>query len=278
MSSNHWHLYLLISACSFFLLQNQSWPLLYTPPPFNAFFFFPLKKTRHFEVDSWADYALCETSYALSTAATINKVTHCKSTRDMAHEFLIVKMELQQPPCTTYLVTDSSPTKTNGLSSPLPSIWPTPSRGSGSMSSLFTIVDADDRVRVPQNGLKANLELFTLSKFGRHNEVCMLHLEHAYSTPQMSVAQLAVLLSAIHAYNEWYAANSNSCYWYAYTVMEVICTKFVAVQLEGSAFSWRSMFVRKKMDVEGELKRWASCMTPNGQSAPSKHSKEQWAQ
>src|SRR5882762_7328504 len=130
------------------------------PPPSNAFFLFPPKKTRRFEVDSWADYALRETSYALSTATIINKVVHCKSTRDVAHEFLIVEMELQQPPRTTYLITDRGPAITNGSSSPLPSTPPTLSRGSGSVGSLFATVDADDRVQVPQNGLKANLDVF----------------------------------------------------------------------------------------------------------------------
>jgi hypothetical protein len=90
------------------------------------------------------------------------------------------------------------------------------------MGSFFATVDADDRVRVPQNGLKANLEVFVLGEFGRHNEVCTLHWPHENSPPQMSAAQLAALLSAVHAYNDQYAANGNSCYWYAYTVMEVI--------------------------------------------------------
>ncbi|KIM73177.1 hypothetical protein PILCRDRAFT_803066 [Piloderma croceum F 1598] len=138
------------------------------PPPFNAIFLFPPKKTRRFEVDFWADYALRETSYALSTAEMINKVTHCKSTRDVAHEFPIV-----------------------------------------------TIVD---RVRVPENDLKANLELFSLSEFGK--------------------------------------------------MKSVIRTKFVAVKIEGSAFTERSMFARQKMDVEGDIDavsklydtKWAKCI------------------
>jgi hypothetical protein len=67
-----------------------------TPPPSNVVFLFPPEKTRRFEVDSWADYALRETSYALSTAKIINKVTHCKYTRDLAHEFIIVAMVLQR--------------------------------------------------------------------------------------------------------------------------------------------------------------------------------------
>jgi hypothetical protein len=83
----------------------------------------------------------------------------------------------------------------------------------------------------------------------------------------MSAAQLTVLLSAVHAYNDQYAANGNSCYWYAYTAMEVIRTKFSAVQTKGSVFSEKSTFVRKKMDVEGDVEavgnlhdtEWAKC-------------------
>src|ERR1700733_4770316 len=162
-------------------------------------------------------------------------------------------MVLQHPPRTRYLVTDRGPTKTNGSSSLLPSTAPTPPRGSGSIASSFALVDADDCVRIPQNGLKANLELFTLSEFGRHNEVCTLRWPHDGSLPPMSVAQLTVLLSAVHAYNDQYAANCNSCYWYAYTAMEIIRTKFSAVQTKGSVFCERSMFMRKKMDLEGDV-------------------------
>jgi hypothetical protein len=93
----------------------------------------------------------------------------------VVHEFIIVEMVLQHTPRTTYLVTDRGPTKTNESSSPIPSTTPNPPRGSGSIASLFALVNADDRVRVPQSGLKANLELFALSEFGRHNEVCTLH-------------------------------------------------------------------------------------------------------
>lgn len=49
--------------------------------------------------------------------------------------------------------------------------------------------------------------------------------------------------------------------------MEVIRTKFEAVQMEGPAFAERSMFGRKKMDVEGDVgavgklydTEWAKC-------------------
>lgn len=50
--------------------------------------------------------------------------------------------------------------------------------------------------------------------------------------------------------------------------MEVIRTKFVAVNMEGSAFAERSMFARQKMDVEGDIDavsklydtEWAKCI------------------
>jgi hypothetical protein len=113
-----------------------------------------------------------------------------------------------------------------------------------------------------------NLELFVLGKFGRYNEVCTLHWPHEKSPPQMSVAQLVALLGAVHAYNNQYPTNGNSCYWFAYTIMKVIHTKFMVVQMEGSAFAERSMFARGKMDVEGDIEavsklydtEWANCI------------------
>jgi hypothetical protein len=50
--------------------------------------------------------------------------------------------------------------------------------------------------------------------------------------PQMSAAQLAVLLMAVYACNDQYAANGNSCYWYMFAVMEIIRTKFAPVPME----------------------------------------------
>ena len=123
--------------------------------PSNAFFLFPPKMTRRFEVDSWTIYALRETSYA--TPTTISKVTHCKSTRNVAHDFLIVASPAAPYNLSTLQI------ENQWIVIPLPSIPPTPSRGSGSMTSLFAIVNTNDRVRVPENGLKVILELFALS-------------------------------------------------------------------------------------------------------------------
>jgi hypothetical protein len=105
-----------------FLSLSES--IMAAAPPFNAIFLFPPKKTRRFEVDSWADYALRGTSYALSTAEMINKVTHFKSTRDVVHEFPIIVMELQQPPRTTYQLLTAGPRKPTNRH--LPSLPPHP--------------------------------------------------------------------------------------------------------------------------------------------------------
>jgi hypothetical protein len=69
----------------------------------------------------------------------------------------------------------------------------------------------------------------------------------------MSVAQLAVLLRAIHDHSKQYLANSNSCYWYAFTVVEVICSKFSAVQTNGTAFSERGVYKKWKPDIENAI-------------------------
>jgi hypothetical protein len=94
-----------------------------------------------------------------------------------------------------------------------------------------------------------------------------VHFIGHMKTRHLKCLLLAILLSAVHAYNDQYAANGNSCYWYVYTVMEVIRTKFVAVQTEGSAFSERFMFA-KKMNGEGDVDavrklydtEWAKCI------------------
>ena len=65
--------------------------IMSSPPPSDAIFLFlqTPQKTGRFEVDSWADYALYEVSYAFSTTTIIDKIIHCKSTQDVAHEFTI---------------------------------------------------------------------------------------------------------------------------------------------------------------------------------------------
>jgi hypothetical protein len=66
----------------------------------------------------------------------------------------------------------------------------------------------------------------------------------------MSVAQFAVLLRAIHDHSKQYIADSNSCYWHAFTVVEVIHSKFSAVQTNGTAFSERGVYKKWKPDLE----------------------------
>jgi|ERR1700727_1812514 hypothetical protein len=91
-----------------------------SPPLSDAIFLFPQtpQKTHRFEVDSWADYALREVSYALSTTKIIGKIIHCKSTKDVAHDFLFIEIMTPYP---AYLITDRGPTKNNGSLSLLPS-------------------------------------------------------------------------------------------------------------------------------------------------------------
>ena len=239
-------------------------------PPSDAICLFP-KKNRWFHVDVWE--AMLKTDYDLSAATTITKVTHCKSTKDVAHEFVIVEMEVQlqsfrRP---VYMVTDRGPTKNHGRSSsfPLLSIPPTSSPHPSSGGSMIRTVSADDCVWVPYKGLKKAFDSLVLKKMGGSNVVSELYWpSNEISLPAMSVMQLAVLLRTIHDHRDQYAANSHSCYWYAFTVMEVIRLKFGAHEEKGPAFGDRSRFLGKKMDVDDDTNavstlydvRWADWM------------------
>src|ERR1700735_3438482 len=64
--------------------------------------------SRHFDVDNWADYALRNDFYAISTSFAITKVTHSKATKHKGHEFLTGEM---QDNTTTYILTDRGPAK-----------------------------------------------------------------------------------------------------------------------------------------------------------------------
>jgi hypothetical protein len=88
---------------------------------------------------------------------------------------------------------------------------------------------------------------------GKHNEISALTWPHGTSQPKMTVAQLAVLLRAIHDHSKNYTANSNSCYWYAFTVVEVIRGKFPAVQTNGPAFAERGEYMKWKPDLENAV-------------------------
>ncbi|KIM73140.1 hypothetical protein PILCRDRAFT_15459 [Piloderma croceum F 1598] len=95
--------------------------------------------------------------YALSMAAIVRKTTRYKSTKDVAHEFLIIAMLLQQPAYGTPCLTDRGGTKHNGSLSPFPSTPPATSGSNGSCGSIFAVVNADDRVYVPLSSNSSRL-------------------------------------------------------------------------------------------------------------------------
>jgi hypothetical protein len=248
--------------------------LMSSPQPSNAPYLFPLE-SRPFDVDNWADYALREDFYALSTSSTIKKVTQRKATTAKGHEF--VDVEIQTPDAMTFVTTDRGPSKNNNASSSLPSALPPSSRGNSCKVISFRPVPADDSVWVPQAGSKACLDLYTFSTHGEHNEICTLTWQDENLEPKMSVAQLAVLLRAIHGHSKQYIADSNSCYWHAFTVVEVIRGKFSAVQTNGTAFSERGMYKRWKPDLEDAVQTvsqlydaaWEKCVVQAQERAVS---------
>jgi hypothetical protein len=130
-------------------------------------------------------------------------------------------------------------------------------------------VSANDRVHVPRQGLRAAFELL-LNDIGHFDVIAELRWPANLIAPSaMSAGQLSVLLLTIHDHRDLYTIDGNSCYWYAFTVMEVIRLKFGAQETRGPAFKDRSkaltkMNVGTAADIEevGLLydTNWADCM------------------
>ena len=224
--------------------------IMSSPPPSDANFLFPENSNHLINVEIWR--YLVETGHAVSDATTIKGIRHFKSTRDAHHEFLIVEMEYKTR--TTYIITDRMPSPTNS-SSPFPLTPPTSSKGS---RSTLGPVNALDRVLVPRLGLEACLNTLVLELFADVNEVCALHWPNAEAS-HMTAAELSVILIAAHMSGGQYSANGNSCYWFAYNVMELIRTKFGVVQTEGPAFAERSKIAKMRMDIQHDVDTIGEC-------------------
>ena len=135
----------------------------------------------------------------------------------------------------------------SSATSPKPS---TPSSANGSKIISLKGVSADDRVWVALGGGRFCLDALTRREFGDHDPVCTLSWTNADMPPHMNAAQLAVLLRVVNQHSKVYKLGSNSCYWYAYTVAEVIRRHFGAVQTECARFSDRGKYRGVKPNLE----------------------------
>ena len=228
--------------------------IMSSPPPLTIECLFPAAN-HNFEVDYWNDYAVRDEYFPLTTSCIVTEVTHCKSTRRKGHEFLIVDMELQHEgkACTTSVMTDRGPKDcvpppSSATSSKLSIL----SNGNSSKIISSKPVTANDRVCVPRDGGRAFLDALVFQEHGIHNIVCTLSWPNANS-PRMSAAQLAVLLRTVNKHNGFYKLDSHSCYWYAYTVAEVIRRQFQPVQTEGAVFGDRGKYFCLKPSLEDSV-------------------------
>jgi len=111
-------------------------------------------------------------------------------------------------------------------------------------------VTADDRVWVAHGGRRTYLDFLTFHEFGDHNLVCTLFWPNPDLPPHMTAVQLEVLLRVVNQHSKMYKLSSNSCYWYAYTVAEVIYRHFRAMQTECDLFRDRGTYIGLKLNLE----------------------------
>jgi|SRR5882724_7959017 len=212
-------------------------------PPSNARYLFGVS-SRRIDVENWADHALREEFFDYSTSSSITTLTYCKATGGKNHEFVL--LEIQTPDGTSHLMIDREPTThPKSSSSPLPSIAPI---ATSSKIASGRRVPADDNVWVPEKGGEATLCKWVFHEHGKYRIVSQL--TWADSQPTMSAAQLSILLRAIHEHSQFYHAKSNSCYWFAFTIMEVIRGKFPGIHTEGPAFKDRGEYLGWSADLE----------------------------
>jgi hypothetical protein len=181
------------------------------PPEMN--FILPAIESRT-DVESWATVALTPgPNVDVAKASFVASAIHYKSRSNKLHEKLLIVVHTPHGPAgtTTYLVTDRGPGRdeeTRNVSA------------DSSANLLLTSKDvwANDRIRVPGTTDSHSLESYKkFLKKNQYDALCTVTL----SLP-MSVAQLAVLLRAVYRHSVQYNLRKYQCYWYAYTVWEIL--------------------------------------------------------
>jgi hypothetical protein len=157
--------------------------------------------------------------------------THYKCHTEEQHEKLLIVLQTPHhgasPSKIIYVVTDRGPdpydvhTKKHQSSSILSS----PSL-SVIVSPPSPEIHANDRIFIPRTGAPS-LEHYQRQLSKKCNALCTMTL-----IKPMSLAQLAVLLQMFNKHSAHYNPLMYQCYWYVYTVWEVLCIEFAGIVME----------------------------------------------
>jgi hypothetical protein len=215
----------------------------------------PLTDLR-LQVGQWAILALVpgpSRDFAKWTA--VRDMTQYKSKTDEEHEILLIVLDTPpvgvSPGKTTYIVTDRGPNRSDMAtrSSQNPPISPSFAGPSSNFSPSSPEVRANDRIFVPGSEKYQPLDRYQKHLKETYNALCTVT-----PTSPMSLAQLTILLKAVGEHSVHYDLLKYQCYWYAYTVWEVVRTHFRGVvtenRLQGRRGKYKGVKIRREDSVE----------------------------
>jgi hypothetical protein len=186
------------------------------------------------QVGQWATLALIP-GQRRDTAKNmfVVSITHYKCHTEEQHEKLLLILKTPRdgasPSKMTYVVTDRGPNTHDVDSQRCQASSMLLSSASPSLrviSPLSPDVRANDQIFIPGTGAPS-LKRYKRQLSQRYNALCTMTL-----TTAMSLAQLAVLLQAVNLHSVYYNPLKYQCYWYAYTIWEVLCMEFGGIVAE----------------------------------------------
>ncbi|KIM81638.1 hypothetical protein PILCRDRAFT_498291 [Piloderma croceum F 1598] len=217
--------------------------------PSEMDFILPLSDL-HLQVDPWATLALSPGARRDVAKATIVKsATHYKSRTNKKHEKLLIVLQTPHAGTITYVVTDRGPdpdemeARRNEPSSM--SLSPVVSSAKLSSGDVW----ANDKVFIPGTRRFQSLDRYKKHLGEQYDSLCTVTLN-----APMSLAQLAVLLQAVYQHSVHYQLLTYQCYWYAYTVWEILRKEFGGAvsqnKLEDKRGKYMGVNIRREDSVE----------------------------
>jgi hypothetical protein len=223
-----------------------------SPMPHDTHIFLCPSSTEPFSVQTWSTLALNTDGIAMSCRCHITSIIHYKSTVKKNHEQLLCHTQFHSGGRTWF-----------GCFSVGCSLNPDTSSSNLSITTISTSpslnVKADDSVFVPRHGQACNLPSSLKDNQEELRQLTLLLDATLY------VADVALLLPIISAYEKDYKPFSTQCYWFANIVYECIVKAVQGhIQTEGPVFAnmAKHLLVKippKHLGVDGYttlLKEW----------------------
>jgi hypothetical protein len=247
------------------------------PAPSEMDFILPIDELK-VQVNTWATLAFCSSARRDIAKGTIVKsATHYKSRTNGGHEKLLIVLQTPHAGTITYMETDRGPDpdEMNTRRNEHPSMSPS-ADSSTNLSLSSSEVPADDRVFVPGTQKFRSLEHHKKFLGEKWDALCTITLH----TP-MSLAQLAVLLKAVHQHSVDYKLLTYQCYWHAYTVWEIMRKEFGGDvsqnKLQNKRGKYMGVNIRREDSVEAITDAYESAWAAFGKEEIREREKAEYA-